>query len=98
MYSTAKNVTLSRHSVVKVIPDNEPILADDLVRNMHYSVYSDETDYNEINKMNWQLAKDAVPYWVGKSIKEFEAGTRAMGFNLRIEVVRILFKGDPQDV
>ena len=97
MFSLVRNITLPRHSVVKVLPDNDPILPDDLVRNTYYIGFtSDTVSPSCINKMNWQLAKDAIPYWVGKTLSEFEVGSPA-GLD-RVEVIRILFKGDPDDV
>lgn len=71
MYIKVKNVP-SPKGAWRFLEKNEVILKDDLVRSTVYSGFSESTDYEEIKTLNWQLAEDALPGWVGKSLRDFE--------------------------
>lgn len=70
MYLTPKNVELKPGTIFFVLDKLEVLRETDLVRDKVYNAdyYSADAE----GKMNWQLVKDAMPGWIGRTISDYE--------------------------
>lgn len=69
---TYKNIELEFGALYRVVGDHETLLKDDLVRYTYYWNGSDYVDHDTFKRMNWGYAKDIIPGWIGKSLKDYE--------------------------
>lgn len=67
MYPETKTVHLEKNGIYRCVGYDEVIMPFDFVRWTDSYTGSDDYHCNRVNLMNWQYAKDAMPYWVGKT-------------------------------
>lgn len=69
---------------INLLEPNDTILATDYARQLHLQ-YDGSSDIIQtiacysgarINRMGWMTAKEVCPYWVGKSVGEFNAAMK----------------------
>lgn len=85
MYRTPINVELKPGTIFFVLDKLEVLRESDLVRD---TVYESDYGIEAEGRMNWQLLKDALPGWIGKTISDYERFNS--NFPSHFEIIRII--------
>lgn len=88
MYREPKNVT-PKNAKYLFLTKDDLVRSTDLVRQTVYMSGSDYVFQSEVNKLNWQLVSDFIPFLVGKTIREFEAHC---GYDCFLEIIREVYE------
>ena len=59
------------HGTYRFVNDDEAIAATDLVRRTLTQQFSDYVDHAGLTHMNWHLASEGMPGWIGRTLNEF---------------------------
>lgn len=84
MYITPKNIKIKAGTSFTFLDKKEVLKETDLVRSTVY--FDDYYSQDAVDDMNWQLVRDRMPGWIGRTIEEFEKFSKAKS---HMEIIRI---------